>query len=139
LDTGSDLLGLLQEARAAADALLGDATYKVRERVTVNGRTDSGLVEREQRPMGSPGSLPMPRRSASSELCGADERQGSARSRSFWCASAPGFGPDGRRHPAEPGRTGPAGRPRLEPRQSRRFTAGVEDLIANGNTVDRAA
>jgi hypothetical protein len=32
METRSDLLGSLQEARAAADALLGDATYKVRER-----------------------------------------------------------------------------------------------------------
>ena len=49
METGSDLLGSMQEARTAADALLGDATYKVRERVTVNGRIDAGLVEREQR------------------------------------------------------------------------------------------
>ena len=49
METGSDLLGSMQEARTAADALLGDAIYKVRERVSVNGRTDSGLVEREQR------------------------------------------------------------------------------------------
>jgi (2S)-methylsuccinyl-CoA dehydrogenase len=49
METGSDLLGSMQEARAAADALLGDATYKVRERVTVNGRTDAALVEKEQR------------------------------------------------------------------------------------------
>ena len=46
---GSDLLGSMHEARAAADALLGDAIYKVRERVTVNGRTDADLVDREQR------------------------------------------------------------------------------------------
>ena len=38
LESGTDLLGLMQEARTAADALLGDATFKVRERVTVNGR-----------------------------------------------------------------------------------------------------
>jgi (2S)-methylsuccinyl-CoA dehydrogenase len=49
VETGTDLLGLMQEARGAADALLADATYLVRERVTVNGRLDSDLIEREQR------------------------------------------------------------------------------------------
>src|SRR6516225_2721294 len=49
METGSDLLESMQEARIAADALLGDAIYRVRERVTVNGRTDAALVEREQR------------------------------------------------------------------------------------------
>jgi (2S)-methylsuccinyl-CoA dehydrogenase len=49
VETGTDLLGLLQEARGAADALLGDATYKVRERVTVNGKLDADAIEREQR------------------------------------------------------------------------------------------
>ena len=39
----------MQAARGAADALLADATFKVRERVAVNGRTDTRLVEREQR------------------------------------------------------------------------------------------
>jgi (2S)-methylsuccinyl-CoA dehydrogenase len=47
--TGSDLLGLMQEARGAADALLADATYEVRERVTVNGKLDADAIEREQR------------------------------------------------------------------------------------------
>jgi (2S)-methylsuccinyl-CoA dehydrogenase len=49
VETGSDLLGLLQEARCAADALLADATYKVRERVTVAGKLDADAIEREQR------------------------------------------------------------------------------------------
>jgi (2S)-methylsuccinyl-CoA dehydrogenase len=49
VETGSDLLGLMQEARSAADALLADATYKVRERVTVNGKLDADAIEREQR------------------------------------------------------------------------------------------
>jgi (2S)-methylsuccinyl-CoA dehydrogenase len=49
VETGADLLGLMQEARTAADALLADATYKVRERVTVNGRLDAKTLEREQR------------------------------------------------------------------------------------------
>jgi (2S)-methylsuccinyl-CoA dehydrogenase len=46
---GSDLLGLMQEARGAADALLTDATYEVQERVTVNGKLDADAIEREQR------------------------------------------------------------------------------------------
>jgi (2S)-methylsuccinyl-CoA dehydrogenase len=49
VETGSDLLGLMQEARGAADALLADATYEVRERVTVNGKLDADAIEREQR------------------------------------------------------------------------------------------
>jgi (2S)-methylsuccinyl-CoA dehydrogenase len=48
-DAGTDLLSLMEEARGAADALLNDATVKVRERVSVNGRSDPRLVEREQR------------------------------------------------------------------------------------------
>ncbi|HMA73577.1 MAG TPA: acyl-CoA dehydrogenase family protein [Xanthobacteraceae bacterium] len=39
----------MEAARGAADALLNDATIKVRERVSVNGRTDARLVEHEQR------------------------------------------------------------------------------------------
>jgi (2S)-methylsuccinyl-CoA dehydrogenase len=49
VEAGSDLLGLMQEARGAADALLTDATYQVRERVTVNGKLDADAIEREQR------------------------------------------------------------------------------------------
>jgi (2S)-methylsuccinyl-CoA dehydrogenase len=49
VETGSDLLGLMQDARGAADALLADATYEVRERVTVNGKLDADAIEREQR------------------------------------------------------------------------------------------
>ena len=46
---GMDLISSMQAARGATDALLADATFKVRERVAVNGRTDTRLVEREQR------------------------------------------------------------------------------------------
>jgi (2S)-methylsuccinyl-CoA dehydrogenase len=49
VEAGSDLLGLMQAARGAADALLADATYKVRERVTVAGKLDADAIEREQR------------------------------------------------------------------------------------------
>ena len=49
METGPGLLESMQEARTAADALVGDAIYRVRERVTVNGRTDAALVERDQR------------------------------------------------------------------------------------------
>jgi (2S)-methylsuccinyl-CoA dehydrogenase len=48
-DAGTDLLSLMEAARGAADALLNDATIRVRERVQVNGRSDARLVEREQR------------------------------------------------------------------------------------------
>jgi (2S)-methylsuccinyl-CoA dehydrogenase len=49
VETGTDLLSLMQEARGAADALLADATYEVRERVTVAGKLDAVAIEREQR------------------------------------------------------------------------------------------
>jgi (2S)-methylsuccinyl-CoA dehydrogenase len=48
-DTGTDLMTLMEAARGAADALLNDATIRVRERVAINGRPDASLVEREQR------------------------------------------------------------------------------------------
>src|SRR5215475_7393455 len=46
---GTDLISLMEAARSAADALLNDATNKVRERVSVNGSSDAHLIEREQR------------------------------------------------------------------------------------------
>ena len=49
LESGTDLTSLMEAARGAADALLNDATVKVRERVCVNGRPDAGTVDREQR------------------------------------------------------------------------------------------
>ena len=49
MDTGTDLMSLTEAARSAADALLNDAAVKVRERVSVDGRTDARLVDREQR------------------------------------------------------------------------------------------
>jgi (2S)-methylsuccinyl-CoA dehydrogenase len=48
-DAGTDLIALLQEARSAAEALVADATFKVREKVAANGRADARLIDREQR------------------------------------------------------------------------------------------
>ncbi len=48
-DSGTDVFSLLEAGRGAADALLADATLKIRERVCVNGRADARRVEREQR------------------------------------------------------------------------------------------
>jgi (2S)-methylsuccinyl-CoA dehydrogenase len=48
-DTATDLITLMEAARSAADALLHDATIKVRERLSRNGRIDASLVDREQR------------------------------------------------------------------------------------------
>jgi (2S)-methylsuccinyl-CoA dehydrogenase len=48
-ESGTDLAALIEAARSTADALLNDAIVKVRERVSVNGRSDARLVEREQR------------------------------------------------------------------------------------------
>ena len=44
-----DLVELSREATAALDALLADAVAKVRERVTVAGKPDGRLFDREQR------------------------------------------------------------------------------------------
>jgi (2S)-methylsuccinyl-CoA dehydrogenase len=46
---GNDLVALAQEASAAVDALLADATARVRERVIVEGHVVGGLFDREQR------------------------------------------------------------------------------------------
>jgi (2S)-methylsuccinyl-CoA dehydrogenase len=48
-ETGTNLMALMEAARAAAAALLNDARMRVREQVSINGRTDASLVEREQR------------------------------------------------------------------------------------------
>jgi len=45
----NELVGLAREAVTAADAILADATAKVRERVMVEGHTVGRLVDREQR------------------------------------------------------------------------------------------
>jgi (2S)-methylsuccinyl-CoA dehydrogenase len=47
--TGNNLMALMEAARGAADALLNDAIIRVREHVSVNGRTDAGLIDCEQR------------------------------------------------------------------------------------------
>jgi (2S)-methylsuccinyl-CoA dehydrogenase len=49
IDSGSDLVALAHQAKDAVEALLADAVYQVRERVTVDGRTVGRLVDREQR------------------------------------------------------------------------------------------
>ncbi len=46
---GRELVELAQEASTALDALLADATRKVRERVVIEGHTVSRLLDREQR------------------------------------------------------------------------------------------
>jgi (2S)-methylsuccinyl-CoA dehydrogenase len=44
-----ELIGLIREATAALDALLADATAKVRERVSTKGQVDGTTFDREQR------------------------------------------------------------------------------------------
>jgi (2S)-methylsuccinyl-CoA dehydrogenase len=145
METGSDLLGLMQEARAAADALLGDAIYKVRERVTVNGRTDQGLVEREQRATHGLAWFAT-YAEAIRQLLGYAERM-SALARfgeieellvrigagEFLAQMAGGIlmSQGELVRPADLGLDAEA--------VAARFTAGVEDLIANGNTVRNRA
>jgi (2S)-methylsuccinyl-CoA dehydrogenase len=46
---GHDLIALLTQATGAVEALLADATAKIRERVTVEGRIADRLFDREQR------------------------------------------------------------------------------------------
>jgi (2S)-methylsuccinyl-CoA dehydrogenase len=46
---GTDLIALMEGARSTADALLADATAKVRARVAPQGRADARLIDREQR------------------------------------------------------------------------------------------
>ena len=48
-DSAGGLVVLAQEAAAAAEALLADATIELRSRVTVDGRTVSRMLDREQR------------------------------------------------------------------------------------------
>jgi (2S)-methylsuccinyl-CoA dehydrogenase len=48
-DSTGGLVVLAQEAAAAAEALLADATIELRARVTVDGRTVSRMLDREQR------------------------------------------------------------------------------------------
>src|SRR5690242_4939407 len=48
-DPAGDLLALTQQAAAAAEALLADATLEVRARVAVDGRPSGRLIDREQR------------------------------------------------------------------------------------------
>src|SRR5262249_3615729 len=49
IDPAGALVRLAEEATAAAEALLADATLEVRARVTVDGRTAGRLIDREQR------------------------------------------------------------------------------------------
>jgi (2S)-methylsuccinyl-CoA dehydrogenase len=48
-DPGRDLVAGAQAAAAAAEALLADATFAVRRRVTVDGQVTGRLIDREQR------------------------------------------------------------------------------------------
>ncbi len=48
-DPATGLTALLDEARTAAEALLGDAVMRVRACVSMDGRPDARLMEREQR------------------------------------------------------------------------------------------
>jgi (2S)-methylsuccinyl-CoA dehydrogenase len=142
---GSDLLESMQEARAAADALLGDAIYKVRERVTVNGRTDSGLVEREQRATHGLAWLATyaeairqllsyaERMSAQGRLGEIEELLVRIGAGEFLAQMAGGIlmSQGELVRPSDLGLDAKA--------VVARFTAGVEDLIANGNTVENRA
>ncbi len=145
METGTDLLGLMQEARAAADALLGDATYKVRERVTVNGRTDSGLVEREQRATHGLAWLATYAEAIRQLLSYAERMSAQGRfgeieellvrigAGEFLAQMAGGIlmSQGELVRPADLGLDAKA--------VASRFTAGVEDLIANGNTAENRA
>jgi (2S)-methylsuccinyl-CoA dehydrogenase len=145
LESGSDLLGLMQEARAAADALLGDATYTVRERVTANGRLDAGLVEREQRATHGLAWLATYAEAIRQLLSYAERMSALGRfgeieellvrigAGEFLAQMAGGIlmSQGELVRPADLG---------LEAKAvAARFTGGVEDLIANGNTAENRA
>ncbi len=49
IETGPDLVSLAREAVGAVDALLADAVYAVRSRVSSEGRVAAALIDREQR------------------------------------------------------------------------------------------
>src|SRR5215218_10367973 len=49
LASGHELLAQARAATAAVEAVLADATVKVRERVTIEGRTVARMLDREQR------------------------------------------------------------------------------------------
>jgi (2S)-methylsuccinyl-CoA dehydrogenase len=49
IDPAAGLVALAEQATAAAEALLADATIEVRARVAVDGRTVGRLIDREQR------------------------------------------------------------------------------------------
>jgi (2S)-methylsuccinyl-CoA dehydrogenase len=49
IETEGDLVALALEAAAAAEALLADATHKVRQRVSADGRPAGRMFDREQR------------------------------------------------------------------------------------------
>ena len=49
LAAGQELLSQARAATAAAEAVLADATLKVRERVTIEGRNVARMLDREQR------------------------------------------------------------------------------------------
>ena len=49
IETDGDLVALVQEVTPVAEALLADATHKVRQRVTMDGRPAGRLFDREQR------------------------------------------------------------------------------------------
>ena len=48
-DPGRDLVAGAQAAASTAEALLADATFAVRRRVTADGRVAGRLIDREQR------------------------------------------------------------------------------------------
>jgi (2S)-methylsuccinyl-CoA dehydrogenase len=91
-DVGTDVIALLAEAGGAAEALVAEATLKVREKVAVNGRTDARLIDREQRAAHGLAWLAT-YAEAVRQLSRYVERMtptiGSARPRSFWCESPP--------------------------------------------------
>jgi (2S)-methylsuccinyl-CoA dehydrogenase len=145
METGSDLLGSMQEARAAADALLGDATYTVRERVTVNGHTDAALVEKEQRATHGLAWFATYAEAIRQLLSYAERMSGQGRlgeieellvrigAGEFLAQMAGGIlmSQGELVRPADLGLDAEA--------VAARFTAGVEDLIATGNTAHNRA
>ena len=92
LARGLELIATLRQAVAAIEALFADARRAVAERVTVDGRPVARMLDREQRAAHGLAWLAT-YVEAIRQLAAYAQRLmatgSSARSRSFWCASAP--------------------------------------------------
>ncbi len=130
------LISLAQDATGALEALLADATRKVRARVELDGRIVGKRFDSEQRATHGLAWLAtyVEARAPAHELCGAHDR-----ARPFWRARGADRAdrarripcPDRRRNSHEPGRDAAVVRPRAEYRRH------GGPLVAGARSADR--